>query len=251
MPDVNSFESAMVQLTEMICGNDDRDPAETLRKIASEIGVLHIAYSRSSSNKSSEINQLAAVATYSKEWQRRYLQKNYAARDPVITYGRTAKRPFDWVDLPPPDPAAIAFFADALNHGVGRNGFSIPLCDRRGNFALVSFTSDLSKAEWDYYKAANMKKLKLICVLIESVCNIDFKLRASPVHLSLREKQCLLWAARGSTFQQIADILGLASGTVKTHLDAARHKLDCTNLPQAAAIAFATGAIPEHALQLP
>jgi DNA-binding CsgD family transcriptional regulator len=74
-------------------------------------------------------------------------------------------------------------------------------------------------------------------------------LLAFPVHLSNREEQCLLWAARGKTYQEIAAILGLAFGSVKTHLDAARHKLHCMNLPHSAAVAFATGLIPEQALK--
>ena len=41
-------------------------------------------------------------------------------------------------------------------------------------------------------------------------------------------------------------ILGLAFGTVKTHLDTARHKLQCMNLTHAAAVAFATGVFPAH-----
>jgi DNA-binding CsgD family transcriptional regulator len=74
-------------------------------------------------------------------------------------------------------------------------------------------------------------------------------LLAFPVHLSNREEQCLLWAARGKTYQEIAAILGLAFGSVKTHLNAARHKLHCMNLPHSAAVAFATGLIPEQALK--
>ena len=43
-------------------------------------------------------------------------------------------------------------------------------------------------------------------------------------------------------------ILGLAFSTVKTHLDTARHKLQCINVTQAAAVAFATGVFPAQAL---
>ena len=43
-------------------------------------------------------------------------------------------------------------------------------------------------------------------------------------------------------------ILGLAFGTVKVHLDTARHKLQCMNLTHAAAVAFATGVFPAQAL---
>ena len=244
-----SVESAAARLTETILGNDDRDLAETLKAIASEIGVAHIAYLRLSPDKSPDICLLVAVVTYSRLWQHRYFVKKYMSNDPVIFYGREADQPFDWTNLPVDEPATKAFFADALNHSVGRNGLSIPLRNRRGVFALVSFTSDLSKDEWEDYKAANMKSLKLLSVLIDSASHINFKLPAFPVHLSNREEQCLLWAARGKTYQEIAAILGLAFGSVKTHLDAARHKFHCMNLTHAAAVAFATGVIPAQALK--
>jgi DNA-binding CsgD family transcriptional regulator len=244
-----SIESAAARLTETILGNDNHDLAETLRMIASEIGLCHIAYLRLSPDKSPDICLLVAVVTYSRLWQHRYFVKKYMTNDPVISYGREADEPFDWASLPVDDPATKAFFADALNHSVGRNGLSIPLRNRRSVFALVSFTSDLSKDEWEAYKSANMAKLKLLSVLIDSASHINFKLPAFPVHLSNREEQCLLWAARGKTYQEIAEILGLAFGSVKTHLDAARHKLHCMNLTHAAAVAFATGVIPAQALK--
>jgi DNA-binding CsgD family transcriptional regulator len=244
-----SIEPVAARLTETILGNDDNDLAETLKVIASEIGLTHIAYLRLSPDKSPDICLLVAVVTYTRLWQHRYFVKKYMTTDPVISYGREVDQPFDWANVPVDDPATKAFFADALNHSVGRNGLSIPLRNRRGVFALVSFTSDLTKDEWEVYKTANMAKLKLLSVLIDSASHINFKLPAFPVHLSNREEQCLLWAARGKTYQEIAEILGLAFGSVKTHLDAARHKLHCMNLTHAAAVAFATGVIPAQALK--
>ena len=244
-----SVDSATSRLIDTILGDDNRDLAETLRSIASEIGVSHIAYLRLSPDKSPDICLLVAVVTYSRLWQHRYFVKKYMTNDPVIFYGRDADQPFDWANVPVDEPATKAFFADALNHSVGRNGLSIPLRNRRGVFALVSFTSDRSQDEWEDYKAANMKSLKLLSILIDSAANINFKLPAFRVHLSNREEQCLLWAARGKTYQEIAEILGLALSTVKTHLDAARQKLQCVNLPHAAAVAFATGLIQAQALK--
>jgi LuxR family transcriptional activator of conjugal transfer of Ti plasmids len=59
--------------------------------------------------------------------------------------------------------------------------------------------------------------------------------------LTPRERECLLWAARGKTYAEIAMITGLAFGTVKTHLDGARFKLNCASLPAATAMAVARG----------
>ena len=52
-----------------------------------------------------------------------------------------------------------------------------------------------------------------------------------------------MWAARGKTYADIGLILNLSFGTVKSHLDSMRLKLRANNLPQAIAIAFATGLI--------
>jgi LuxR family quorum-sensing system transcriptional regulator CciR len=244
-----SIQAATARLTDTILGNDDHDLTETLRAIASEIGVSHIAYLRLSPDKSTDVCLLVAVVTYSGLWQQRYSRKQYVTHDPVICYGRGTDQPFDWANVPTDDPATKAFFTDALNHNVGRNGLSIPFRGRRGVFSVVSFTSDLSKDEWEAYKAANVKSLRLLSVLIDCASHINFKLPALPVHLSNREEQCLIWAARGKTCQEIAAILGLAYGTVKRNLDTARHKLHCMNLTHPAAVALATGVIPAQALK--
>jgi len=59
--------------------------------------------------------------------------------------------------------------------------------------------------------------------------------------LSPRERECLLWIARGKTYAETALITGIAPGTVKTNLDRGRYKLNCATLPQAAAKAVAYG----------
>ncbi len=93
-----------------------------------------------------------------------------------------------------------------------------------------------------------MVRLQLLSVLINSAANKSGKLPARGVTLSRREEQCLIWAARGKTYQEIADILDLSFGSVKSHLDTARHKLHCINLTHAVAVAVATGAIPATSL---
>ena len=176
-----NIDSAATKLADAILGNNEQDLADTLKAIATEIGVSHIAYLRLSPDKSVEINLLNAVVTYSKSWQFRYFLKQYVQYDPVISHGRNAAVPFDWASLPMDDPATKAFFADAANHNVGRHGLSIPLRNRRGVFALVSFTSDLSADEWELYKTNNLKKLQLLSALIDSAANINFKLPSFPV----------------------------------------------------------------------
>jgi DNA-binding CsgD family transcriptional regulator len=69
--------------------------------------------------------------------------------------------------------------------------------------------------------------------------------------LSARQEECLVWAARGKTYLEIAAILGLTFGSVKTHLDAARHKLRCSTLAHATAVAVATRKISAASIVSP
>jgi DNA-binding CsgD family transcriptional regulator len=245
-----TIESAAIRLTDTILGYNEQDLEQTLRAISADIGVAHIAYMRFAPDKSSDASLLTSHATYSFQWQTRYFLKQYLVIDPVVAHGSKAILPFDWGDdLPRDNPAIQAFFADALAHGVGRNGVSVPVRNRRGVYSLVSFTSDHSKQEWQEFKRSNMVKLQLISVLIDSAASVNLKLSSQPIKLSKREEQCLIWAARGKTYQDISDILNISFGSVKSYLDTARHKLNCANLTHAVGVAIATGVIPAKALQ--
>jgi len=244
-----TIESAAIRLTDTILGYNEQDLEHTLRALAADIGMAHIAYMRFAPDKSSDASLLTGARTYSVQWQTRYFLKQYILIDPVLAHGTKAILPFDWDELPREDPAVLAFFADAVSHGVGRNGISVPVRNRRGVYSLVSFTSNHSKPEWEEFKKNNMVKLQLISVLIDSAASVNLKLSGPPVKLSKREEQCLIWAARGKTYQDISDILSISFGSVKSYLDTARHKLNCANLTHAVGVAIATGVIPAKALQ--
>jgi DNA-binding CsgD family transcriptional regulator len=244
-----SIGSAAAKLTDKILGYNTDDLADILKAIASEIGLSHIAHLRFASNRSVDVTLLTAASTYSKEWQARYFLKQYIAIDPVIRRGSTAILPFDWESLDSDDPAIQSFYADAIRHDVGRNGLSIPVRNRKNTHSLVSFSSDLPRREWELFKELNMSNLQQLSALIDSAAIIDSKLPLTPVQLSRREEQCLIWAARGKTYQEVAEILCLSLGSVKTHLDTARHKLHCINLTHAVGVAVATGLIPATAFR--
>ena len=244
-----SIDAAAIQLTDTILGYNEQDLAVTLGSIARNIDLSHIAYLRFEPDTGDDAFLLTAVVTYSKAWQAKYLIKQYVHVDPNVSYGRRALLPFDWSKLPVRAPEVRAFVADAAKHRVGRQGISIPVRNRARVPSLVSFSSDYSTDDWGSYKSANMAKLQQLAVLIDSAANINPKRPAASVKLSRREEQCLVWAARGKTFEEVAAILKISIGSVRAHLDTARHKLHCMNLTQAVAVAIATGVIPAEALK--
>jgi DNA-binding CsgD family transcriptional regulator len=246
-----SVGPAAMKLTYKILGHKSDDLLGILKQLASELGVSNIAYVRMSSNKSTDSNLLTTgETTYPREWMRRYFVKQYFLIDPVLQFGITSPHYFDWQDVDRGSPAIRDFFLDAVRHKVGSNGISIPIRNRKNTTAIVSFTSDTSRPVWENFKDVNMDKLHHTAVLIDAAAMTGLKFEDLPdVKLSLREEQCLMWAARGKTYEEIGELTNLSFYSVRSHLDLARLKLHGANLTHAVAIALALGVIPPVALR--
>jgi LuxR family transcriptional regulator, activator of conjugal transfer of Ti plasmids len=241
---------AAMNLSYKILGHKTDDLLDILRDLAAELGLSHISYIRLASNKSLDSSFLTAITTYPKEWQRRYFLKQYFLIDPIVRYGSASLSNFDWEDIERESQAIDDFFSDAIHYNIGRNGFSIVVRNRKNTYAIVSFTNDLPKRDWEDFKIANMDRLHHASALIDSAAIAGAKLPDQfDVNLSLREEQCLMWAARGKTYEEIAEITSLSFYSVRSHLDVARHKLRGANLTHAVAIALALGVIPTIALR--
>jgi hypothetical protein len=85
-----TIDAAAIRLTDTILGEDGPDLEQTLKAIAANIGVLHIAYAPLCSQKSEDANLLSAICTYPVAWQVRYFKKQYVRIDPVIAWGNEA-----------------------------------------------------------------------------------------------------------------------------------------------------------------
>ena len=193
-----SVGAAAIKLSNKVLGDTTEDLVDILKELASEAGLSHISYLRMSLNKSLDSSTLTAITTYSKEWERRYFYKQYFLIDSILRYGRDACSPFDWKNLVDGRDDLVDFIADAKRYNLGRNGFSIPVRNRKHSCAVVPFTNNLSKDDWEKFKAGNMTRLRHLSVLIDAAATIGAKLPDPPsVSLSLREEQCLMWAARG------------------------------------------------------
>lgn len=241
---------AAMNLASKIIGHKTDDLLDLFREFAAELGLSHISYVRLASNKSLDSSLLTAITTYPKEWQRRYFLKQYFLIDPIVRHGATSLSNFDWEDIKGANQAIDDFFLDAIHHNIGRNGLSIVVRNRKNTCAIVSFTNDMPKSDWGAFKTANMDKLCHASALIDAASNAGARFPDQlDVSLSLREEQCLMWAARGKTYEEIAEITDLSFYSVRSHLDVARHKLRGTNLTHAVAVALALGVIPPITLR--
>ena len=72
----------------------------------------------------------------------------YVDVDPVVREGFRRSLPFRWSELTIQTAAEASFLADALAHGVGPHGFSIPVQTKHGHRGLFSISSSCSEQEW-------------------------------------------------------------------------------------------------------
>jgi hypothetical protein len=178
-----SQDPLVARLTATIRAAKDMETA--LRSIAPDLGVSYVCCVRFSSIKGSDAGVLSAKVTYPFRWQARYFLKQYVSIDPVLVHGKTAVEPFDWEELVTGVPAVRQFFEDAAKHGVGRNGYSIPVRpDPDADFSLVTFNSDHPKEEWARFKAENVARMAQVAVLIHSAAQDDRKRHTQPAFLS-------------------------------------------------------------------
>ena len=130
---------------------------------------------------------LTVKVTYPFRWQATYFLRQYGSIDPVVTHGKKAVQPFDWEDQRTDDPGVRQFFEDAVRHGVGQNGYSIPVRpDPDADFSVVSFSSNHSKEEWLRFKAENVVRMAELANLIHAAAQKDLKPPAQFPFLSKR-----------------------------------------------------------------
>ena len=216
--DSTNIDDSAMRLTDIVLRYEEQDLRKMLEAIAVEIGVRHIAYVSFPSDNSYNPSVLTAIATYPTGWQTDYILKGYEHSDPVIARGRDTLLPFEWETLVIDNPKVLAFFTDAAKHGLGRNGLSIPVRNRRGGRSLVSFTSNHSRVEWAKYMRTNMLVLQNLSSFIDVAADVHAKVPLPSVGLSRREKECLRWAATGKSAQEIAVLMDLGFALRKGEL---------------------------------
>jgi LuxR family transcriptional regulator, quorum-sensing system regulator CinR len=210
-----------------------------IEKLRDLLTVDHLVYHSSKLGASPSVDPYIRL-TYPASWIKRYLQMEYIYIDPVVREGFRRTLPFHWSELTIASATEASFLADALAHGVGPYGFSIPVVSKRGHRALFSISSSRPEQEWQNYVAANQATLIEIANRLHSRVIVELFGEDRP-HLTTRELECLRWTALGKAAAEIAIILDLSPLTVRDYLKSSRYKLDCVTSAQAVSKAVKLG----------
>jgi len=175
----------------------------------------------------------------------RYLEKGYLRLDPVVIGCYQAFHPMDWKRLDWSSNAARAFQADAIAHGVGNQGFSIPIRGPNGQFAMFTVSHSCADGHWAEFTEHNRRDLILFAHYFnQTALKLAPGRTPEPTQsLSPREVETMTLLAVGYSRAQVADTLSISEHTLRVYIESARFKLGALNTTHAVARAMARGQI--------
>lgn len=164
----------------------------------------------------------AVVVDYPEEWQKHYFDKNYVTIDPVVTRAAQAHVPYRWDELRDLTALQKRMFNEATEVGL-LHGVTVPIHGPTGAVFVTSVAS--SHRDID-----QRRSLSVANVLVNQAYTVLAGMKhpgapAAPVSLTGRERECLIWSARGKSSWDIGVILNISENTVNFHLKNAMGKL--------------------------
>lgn len=183
--------------------------------------------------------------TYSPAWISHYVQNDYVRIDPVIIGCFQRFHPVDWKELDWSSKSAVLFRKEAIQAGVGNQGYSIPIRGPSGQFALFSLSHNSKDADWAEFTEKYRRDL-ILCAhaFNQKALEIEVKRRPEPAKpLSGREVDVLTYLAMGYSRGQVAQTLDISEYTLRAYVEGARFKLSATNTVHAIARAVSEGLI--------
>lgn len=215
------------------------DMEATVAALRDLLQVDHLVYHSSKLGMSPARDPYVRL-TYPAAWIKRYLQMGYVDVDPVLREGFLRSLPFEWTELSLQNEAERAFFMDALEHGVGTRGLSIPVVSKSGHRGLFSLSFSGSDDDWERIRRKELSALVQIANRVHHRVLTEVFGEQQP-RLTSRELECLRWVALGKEATDIAKLLGISPHTARDYLKSARFKLDCVTSAQAVSKAVKMG----------
>jgi DNA-binding CsgD family transcriptional regulator len=183
--------------------------------------------------------------SYDDAWVERYKAMNYLRVDPVIAGCFQRFHPVDWKRLDWSGKAGREFLEDAQAHGVGNQGYSIPIRGPKGQFALFTANHTCDDRTWAEFIQTYSRVLILVAHFFNRKA-LEFEPARQPEQsgaLSPREIDAMTLLAMGYSRAQVADTLTISEHTLRVYIESARFKLGALNTTHAVARAMSRGLI--------
>ena len=220
----------------------DADLRNLLDAVSRELGfryfalIHHVDLRRSSPG-------VIQLENYPPAWSARFIQRRQFLDDPVLHASLRTNVGFGWDAIPKMirlTPRQRGIFEAAAREGIG-TGFTVPAHVPGESCGSISFVVPPGHA---------LPKRGLLAAELIGVYAFEAARRirrlvpeTEPPRLTERQRECLIWAARGKTDGEIATILGIGEETVTKHMNAARECYDVVRRQQLIVAALFDGQI--------
>lgn len=195
-------------------------------------------------------------------WDAEYAGSDFASVDHCLAHARRTNTPFSWGSVPLPEkrgkrlPGAFRVMEAAADHGF-QEGMVVPfhfvdeigrprsmLCALYWTDSAADFKKSLEDRAWQIHIYLLYWMQRSINLRLADTALSKDQHRDSPgIFLTDRERDVLNWAARGKTAASTAEILGISTETVDTHVKNAVRRLGAGNKTHAVAKAIMLNAI--------
>lgn len=203
----------------------EQDLGRALAKASRQLGFDHFALTLEA-HASVDGAPTVLLHDYPDEWASVYVSFDLAGRDPVRRACDKSMVGFSWQDLEKLIPLTRGdrqMLAVGRECGIG-DGYTVPRFLPGSTRGTCSFAvaPGLELPKPAFIAAEMVGALALVSAL--KICGAAD--RPAKAALSDRQRECLLWSARGKTAAEIAIILGISGETVVQHLKMARERYD-------------------------
>ncbi len=166
------------------------------------------------------------LSTYPISWTSHYTAQTYRDVDPVVLTARRASQPFEWSPEHFPWPLTgdqQRLFNEAREWKI-RRGVTIPIHGPGTTLTLFSVVADLPARKVRNFQLNHLHELRLTALSLHAAVERIRIPDVPTIDLTRRQRECLLWTARGKTAWEIGEILSISQETVVFHLKAAMRK---------------------------
>ena len=179
-----------------------------------------------------------------KNWARRYFAGGLMSSDPIRAHAAVSCVPFRWSEvynLRSMSPEEDRHYQEMTQYHQD-DGLAIPVFGPggRNGYVVLAFPKGftLSSRLMAEFRVVSQFAHQRSCELVT--------LRGKATSLSPREQEVLSWMARGKSNSVIADIIGVSSNTVDTHVRRIFVKLQVSDRVSAAIIGMGHGLISQE-----
>lgn len=238
------FERAEAYLRDVSETKSEIALADALAAIARELGFAYFALTHHVDIRRA-VQPAIRLHNYPLEWVEYYDANALGVSDPVHRASHVTSVGFAWSEIPrmiamTANDHEILVRGDA--QGIG-NGFTVPANVPGESNGSCSFANPKGRA----LREEDLPVAQLVGAFAFEAARRLWRMRApldrAAPRLTDRQRECILWVARGKSDWEISRILGIQQETVTRHLKQAREKYEVGKRTMVAIQALFDGSI--------